>query len=334
MSRACAHRVVVIGVGSIGERHLRCFLKTERAEVGLVEVNAELRSTVAARYGISKAFGDLEAALGAGFDAAVVATPAHLHVAIATRLAEAGLDPLIEKPLSVGLEGIDDLQTTVAQRGRVAAVAYNYRAMTPLVAMRDAVRSGRFGRPVEVVACCGQHFPTYRPAYREIYYRSRATGGGAVQDALTHIINAAEWMVGPVRRVVADAAHLVLEGVEVEDTVHVLARHDGVIASYSLNQHQAPNEVMVTVVCERGTARFEGHENRWRWATEPGAPWWDEPSPAVERDEIYLRQAHRFLDAREGHGTVDCTLEEGAQTLRVNLAILASVETSAWVAVG
>ena len=28
-----------------------------------------------------------------------------------------------------------------------------------------------------------------------------------------------------------------------KDTVHVLARQRGVMASYSLNQHQAPNEV-------------------------------------------------------------------------------------------
>jgi predicted dehydrogenase len=333
MSSKTTHRVVVVGVGSIGERHLRCFLKTERTELGLVEINPELRAAVAGRYGIQDTFSDLDGAIARGFDAAVVATPAHLHVPIATRLAEAGLDLLVEKPLSIGLDGIETLQTTVKQRGRLAAVGYNYRAVASLAAMRDAVQSGRFGRPVEVVACSGQNFPTYRPAYREIYYRSRATGGGAVQDALTHIINATEWIVGPVERVVADAAHLVLEGVEVEDTVHVLARHNGILASYSLNQHQAPSEVMITVICDRGTARFEGHQNRWRWATQPGAPWQDEPSPAVERDEIYVRQAHRFLDAREGRAQVACTLEEGLQTLRVNLAILTSLELKAWVAI-
>ena len=51
-----------------------------------------------------------------------------------------------------------------------------------------------------------------------------------------------------VERVVADAAHQVLEGVTVEDTVHLLARHGSVMASYSLNQHQAPNEITITVV--------------------------------------------------------------------------------------
>ena len=59
------------------------------------------------------------------------------------------------------------------------------------------IRSGRFGEPVQIVATCGQHFPHYRPAYRDTYYRDRRTGGGAVQDALTHIINAGEWLVGP-----------------------------------------------------------------------------------------------------------------------------------------
>ena len=39
--------VLVIGTGSIGERHTRCFLETGRCEVSICEINAELRSEVA-----------------------------------------------------------------------------------------------------------------------------------------------------------------------------------------------------------------------------------------------------------------------------------------------
>ena len=74
MSRSPVHRVLVVGVGSIGERHLRCFGRTGRADVGLVEVNAAVRDTVAARYGVTRSFAELDVALAAGFDAAVVAT--------------------------------------------------------------------------------------------------------------------------------------------------------------------------------------------------------------------------------------------------------------------
>ncbi len=74
---------------------------------------------------------------------------------------------------------------------------------------------------------------------------------------MTHIMNAGQWLVGPMNQLVADAAHQVLEGVEVEDTVHVLARQGGLMASYSLNQHQTPGEINITVVCEKGTCRCE-----------------------------------------------------------------------------
>ena len=295
-----SHRVLIIGVGSIGERHLRCFGKTGRAEVELAETNPDLRRAVADRYGVSRAFDAIGPALENPPDVAVVATPAPSHVAIATELAGAGVHVLIEKPLSTSLGGLDRLREVVGSRGVVAGVAYVYRAHPLLRAMREAVLSGRFGRPVEIVVVSGQNFPTYRPAYRTIYYNGGATGGGAIQDALTHLVNAAEWLVGPADRVVADAAHMVLEGVSVEDTVHLLARHGGVLASYTLNQHQAPNETTLTVVCERGTARCEFHANRWRWMTEPGGNWHDEPidPPSDFRRESGLRvcpQCHKPL---------------------------------------
>jgi predicted dehydrogenase len=246
------------------------------------------------------------------------------------RLAEAGVDMLLEKPLSTSMDGIDSLRDAVGSRGLRTAVAYVYRANPILQAMKEAIASGRFGRPVEVVAVCGQHFPTFRPAYRDTYFRDRATGGGAIQDALTHVLNAAEWLVGPIDRLLADAAHQILEGVAVEDTAHVLTRHGSVLGCYSLNQHQAPNEMTITVICQRGTARFEGHLHRWRWMTRPDEPWHDEPAEEMPRDAIFIRQANAFLDVLEGRALPLCSLEEGIQTLRVNLAALASLEQGTW----
>lgn len=328
MSRAKS--VLIVGVGSIGERHLRCFTATGRASLSFCEVNPTLRASIGQRYEGARAFSGIEEALAAAPDAVVICTPANLHIPIAITAARSGAHLLIEKPLSTGFEGLDVLQQECAQRQLTAMVAYVYRAHPALTAMREAILQGRFGEPVQIVATCGQHFPLYRPAYRDIYYRDRATGGGAVQDSLTHIVNAGEWLVGPVDRLVADLDHQVLEGVTVEDTVHVLTRHGSVMGCFSLNQHQAPNEVTITVMCRGGTVRFESHENRWRWMREPGGPWCDEPIGALERDTLFIRQAEAFLDAIEGHCAPLCTLDEASQTLRVNLAILASAETGGW----
>jgi predicted dehydrogenase len=321
---------VVLGVGSIGERHLRCFQTTGRTELAIVEPNPTLRQTVAERYGISQAFASLAEAWEFRPTAAVVATPAPYHIPLSTELAERKVHLLIEKPLSTSVEGIDRLQQVVRENHVTVALAYVLRMYPVLQALKSAVGSGRFGRPVQLVAVGGQNFPTYRPAYRDIYYRDRALGGGAIQDALTHTLNAGEWLVGPIDRLLADAAHQVLDGVEVEDTVHVLTRQGNVMGSYSLNQHQPANESTLTVICERGMVRGEFHLNRWRWTERPDEPWHDEPLEVAERDTHFIAQAVAFLDAVEGRRSVACTLEEGLQTLRVNLAALASLESTVW----
>ena len=321
-----SHRILIIGVGSIGERHVRCFQATGRATVSICEPNEARRLDVADRYHVDRTYANLDDALQGPYDAAVVGVPANLHVPVAQRLAEAGCHLLIEKPLSTDLVGIDGLREMVAAKGLVTAVGYQHRVNPVLVDMKQAIDSGRFGNPVQVVATCGQHFPTYRPAYREIYFADRATGGGAIQDFITHMLNAGEWLVGPIRSLVADAAHQVLDGVDVEDTVHILTRQGPVMGSYVLNQYQAPNESTVTVVCENGTARWEIHNHRWRWMTEPGSDWCDLQFEVLEWDVAYIRQAEVFLDAVEKGTDVHCSLDEGIQTLKVNLAALRSAD--------
>lgn len=323
--------VLVIGLGSIGERHLRCFQATGRVTASVCEIDPELRGRIAQHYGVKRAYGDLEAALGDGdFDAAVIATPAHLHVPMAMQLANRGVNLLIEKPLSTSLDGVEQLQELIGRRGLIVAMGYVLRCHPSLASMRSALESGRFGRPVQLIIQTGQHFPTYRPAYREIYYANRETGGGAIQDALTHMINAAQWLIGPADRVVVDADHKVLEGVEVEDTVGMLSRHGDALASFALNQHQAPNELNLTVVCTKGTVRWELHKSRWRWVEKPEEPWQEESAGTLQRDTMFISQADAFLDALEGKTPPLCTLGEGVETLRAMRAGLASLESHAW----
>lgn len=327
-------RILVIGVGSIGERHVRCYLATGRAEIGICELNPELRQAVAKRYGIVEVHGDLAAALAKPWDAVLIATPAHTHIPIAIQAAKAGRHLIIEKPLSTSLDGLDELQRLVAKHKLVTAVSYNYRAHPGVAAMKAALDSGRFGKPLQLYAMIGQNFPTYRPAYRDIYFADRGQGGGAIQDAITHTFNVAEWLVGPITRITVDAAHQALEGVTVEDTVHAMARHGSVMASYALSLYQHPNESHITIVCEKGTVRFSLQEKRWRYMLEPDGTWVDEMHELAERDTWYIHNANAILDALEGKAPAPCTLEEGIQTLRVNLAALQSMETGTWQTIG
>ena len=320
--------ILVLGCGSIGERHLRCFQKTGRVTVAGCDTNPTLRERIASTYGVP-VFDDYAAALKAqAWDGVVICVPANLHTRCAMDALAAGAGVLIEKPLAISMDGVDTLIEAAARSGRYCAVAYVFHVMPWMQAARDFLLSGELGRPLHLALTAGQHFPTFRPAYREIYYTRHETGGGAIQDALTHLINAVEWIVGPVTRIYCDASHQMLEGVTVEDTVNVSARHGDVLASYAMTQFQAPSEVTLLIHAERGSLRVLGHKQTWSVMRHGEQEWTDHVIAPLERDDLFIAQANAYLDGLEGKPTPLSTIEEGAQTLRVNLAALRSVSTA------
>ncbi len=326
MSDKALPSILVLGCGSIGERHLRCFQKTGRAEVAGCDTREDLRARIASTYGVEM-FADYAAALAVRkWDAVVVCVPAHLHVRCALEAFQHGAAVFIEKPLAVAYEGIDELIAAAHASKRYNAVAYVYHLMPWVAVARDEVLRGRIGKPLHVTVTAGQHFPTFRPAYREIYYTRHETGGGAIQDALTHLMNAVEWIIGPITRVYCDAAHQMLEGVTVEDTVSLAARHGEVLVSYAMNQFQAPNENTILIHGENGSVRIEGHKQSWSILQRGASSEWIEHKTApLERDDIFIAQANAFLDGMAGHLTPLATIEEAAQTLRANMAALRSM---------
>ncbi|WP_395719104.1 Gfo/Idh/MocA family protein [Prosthecobacter sp.] len=321
------HSILVIGCGSIGERHLRCFQKTGRSEVSVCDANPKLLADVGARYGAKTCSTLKEALEERKFDGLIICTPAQTHLAIAREGARHGAALLIEKPLSVSLDEVDETRAVIAHGGRFTAVAYVFHCFPWVAAAREFLHGGTLGKPLHASVVAGQHFPTFRPAYREIYYTRHETGGGAIQDALTHLVNAMEWMVGPMTRVFCDAAHQRLEGVTVEDTVNISGRHGDVLASYAMTQFQAANEAIFEIHCEQGSLKIESHAQRWGSMMLGETDWTWHTAPPLERDDLFIAQANAFLDGMEGKPTPLCTFDEAVQTLRFNRAALQSAAT-------
>lgn len=315
--------VLIVGGGSIGERHLRCFGQIGGCRVALCEISDARRTALVEQYHPVASFGTLEEAASRSWDAAVICTPAHLHVRHTMQLASGSSAFLIEKPLATRLEDVTPLAGVAA--AKPLAVAYVLRVHPAVEAVRAELAAGRIGPLLEVVAVAGQHFPTFRPAYREIYYKDRATGGGAIQDAATHLFNLVQHLAGRLQWIACDYEHQALEGVEVEDTVHLIGRAgNGVLASVSLNQFMAPNELIVYLNGREGSLQLRLHEQRWGVFRHGDAAWQYSEPLVHDRDELFRRQAARFLEVCRGQASPACDLAEARDTLAVNLAALKS----------
>jgi len=229
------------------------------------------------------------------------------------------------------MDGVPGLAEAVDQSGVTFVMGYTWRSMPIIRSFKKAIDSGQYGTPRELVVVSGSHWPKYRPAYRVVpYFQRRESGGGVIQDGLTHLFNLGEWFVGPITELTADHAYLLLEGITIEDTAHVIARHGALLASYTFNLTQMHGETSITIITDKGSLRIENHKNRWRWMNEPDGKWQDTEFPDIERDAPYVDQVHAFLDAIESKGPIRCTLEEGISTLKVNLAALKADDERNW----
>ncbi|MEX2173591.1 MAG: Gfo/Idh/MocA family oxidoreductase [Pirellulaceae bacterium] len=315
--------VLVVGGGSIGERHLRCFQQVG-CDVALCEVADARRLELAQQYGLAQSFATLAEAAAQRWDGVVICTPAQLHVAHVEQLAAASGAFLIEKPLCIRLEDAARLQTLATDK--VVQVAYVLRSHPAVARVQTLLAAGEIGPLHQVTAVSGQHFPTFRPAYRDIYYANRETGGGAIQDAATHQFDLIQAFAGPLEWVFCDYAHQALADVEVEDTVHLIGRaqRGQVMVSLALNQFMAPNELHLQLNGSKGSLGIRFHEHRAGLFLLGDAEWtWTEPL-VQERDDLFRAQAESFLAAIVGSQPPRCTLADGLAALRVNLAALES----------
>ena len=116
-------RLAVVGAGQFGKNHCRVIHESERAElVAVVDIDATRAAEVASLYGGLPLTDYRE--LGGRVDAAVVAAPTSAHEQIGCFLADAGIDVLVEKPLTPDVESADRLVRTAEKSGRVLQVGH------------------------------------------------------------------------------------------------------------------------------------------------------------------------------------------------------------------
>ena len=136
-------RTAVVGVGYLGRFHAEKYAAHPGAElVGVVDVDAERAREVAAALGV-EAFTD-HRALAARVDCASVAVPTQLHHAVAGDLLEAGVDVLVEKPLTTTVAEGKALVELAVRRERVLQVGHLERFNPAIRALDGVLRNPRF----------------------------------------------------------------------------------------------------------------------------------------------------------------------------------------------
>lgn len=327
-------KALFIGLGSIGQRHLRNMRELLGDDLVAIAYRARSDSpvlgpgsrviegkSVEEEYGV-ETFSTLEGALQTRPDVAIICNPTGLHVATAYKCADAGCHLLIEKPLSDRPSGIDSLMSVIRKSGLVAAVGFQMRFHPGIVALRDLVRSGDLGAAVSASLAIGEYLPNWHPweDYRGGYAAVSSLGGGALATQ-SHEFDYAALLFGPPRSVFAVGGQLSDLDLDVEDVVSVLADHgDGgkqLPVVYNLDYVRRSPVRKCEVVFQRGVAELDLLANTLKINGAADSDTRTLEWPGFDRNELFVKEMQDFLGAVGGATLKGASIDDGMANVSV-----------------
>ena len=131
-------RTVVIGAGAFGKNHARILHELNDVELaGIVDIDEPKGTALSQTYSTS-GYRDIDAVIG-NIDAAIVATPTSTHEEVATRLLQAGVDVLVEKPIASSSAAGERLAKVAEENGRILQVGHLERFNPAVIALEKQV---------------------------------------------------------------------------------------------------------------------------------------------------------------------------------------------------
>ncbi|MEZ5757445.1 MAG: Gfo/Idh/MocA family oxidoreductase [Emcibacteraceae bacterium] len=250
--------IIIIGLGSIGQRHLRNIRKLYPESI-ITVVRRSLKNTVPCEDLADNIVNSIDRAIKISKPyACIIASPAPFHVQDALKFIEIGCPVLIEKPLSNQVSGVSDLIVQAMNNNTICMVAYVMRFLPTMDRIKEIINTKRYGEVITATISAGQYLPNWRPEldYRNTVSAQKKLGGGALLE-LSHEIDYMNYLFGMPSRVNAIVSSTNRLEIDVEDSVDCILEY---ASGHCLSLHLDFLQKMPTRFCE---ISFEQAHLRW-----------------------------------------------------------------------
>jgi predicted dehydrogenase len=339
-------KILFVGLGGIGQRHLRNLkaILGSDVEVHAYRVRGRCQALndglevepgvdLVTEYSV-RVHDDLGSALAVRPSAVFVCNPSSLHMPVAMAAANAGCHLFVEKPLSHNLVGVDDLIRVTERQALVGMVGYQLRFHPCVQTVQRQLGAGLIGQPLYARSEVGEYLPNWHryEDYRQMYASRSELGGGVILSQI-HEMDYLYWFFGMPLRIFTLGGHLSSLEIDVEDVASSLIEFNvgGNTVPVHLHQDyvQTPGARACMLIGDQGKIQMnlvaltvdrydrQGHlAERCSFET-------------FRRNDLFVAELKHFLDCVSGRATPAISLRDGAQSLRMALAAKQSLETGA-----
>jgi predicted dehydrogenase len=316
--------VLIAGYGSIGKRHLENFLQFKDIHLTVYTKRNDLQ--LLKKKGI-KVSSSLTECLKENQDVGVVTNETSLHIPIAIKLAEEGLDLFLEKPLSNSLKGVEKLRAIVKKKKLITQMGCNLRFHPCIKKIKSLIEQEKIGKIISAQVQNCSYLPDFHrwEDYRKSYAARKDLGGGVILTQI-HEIDYMYWFFQEVENVVSMSGKFSALDVTAEDYMSSLLQFKNkIIGELHMDYFQRPSFRSCKIRGTKGEIYWNSDNNcvnifnmnKRKWETKFDNGF----SHNLDTYASYVEELKHFLKCVKHRKETINDLEQGIATLKIALAI-------------
>lgn len=331
-------KILMIGLGSIGQRHLRNIrrlygdsveilayrvrrLKTTFSDTMQIRENVDLEQ----EFGL-KVFTELDKALNEKPDVAFVCNVTSAHIPCAVAAAKAGCHIFLEKPISNSMDGVEDLAKIAAEKGLKVFLGFQNRYNPAIQAAKKYISDGTIGSIISVHSEVGERLTTMHSYedYKTTYMARSDLGGGVILNQMIHEIDYLRYLFGDLHFInaVGSIGKDALD-IDVDDCCNALLNAGSIPISLHADFYQFPPNRFVKVVGSKGKLTADIISNNITVCVGDDVKTIDFKD--FTRNDMFIDELKSFMNCIESNSEPEITLEDGIASLKIALAAKSAI---------
>jgi len=253
-------KILIIGLGSIGQRHAKNLLKLGYKNLIFCSKKKNLHKVY--KFKKIKIFKKLDQALKQNPDIALICNSTNIHCKTAIRCAENNCNLFIEKPIGHIKKEIFSLKKIIQKKKLINMVGYMMRFHPAIVKIKKIIKKNYIGKIYYAYSEWSEYLPNWHP--NENFKKSYASqkNGGGPSLTLSHDLDLLRWFLGPIKRTHEEnikSSHLHISSNSSSD--FLLKFKSGLNALIHIDYLQKRPFRFLKIVGEKGIVKFMYYNN-------------------------------------------------------------------------
>lgn len=256
--------ILIVGLGSIGKRHLKNFLKYCKT-IDVCDARLDRLKEVKKNFKVRNIYNDFKEAFKLNkYDAVLICTPPSSHLKIANIAARNKCALFIEKPLGINVNGWKQISDQCKKNKLVNYVAYCHRFIPYTQLFRKLIIDKKIiGKIFSGHLRWASYLPNWHPYedYRKFYMSKKKLGGGALLDD-SHGIDLIRFLLGEIKSVFGKTCNLSNLEMSSDDSIHGLMNlKNKVLINLSFELYETLPEISLKLTGSKGSIKWDRVKN-------------------------------------------------------------------------